>query len=73
MIDVVLWAAQTTTMLAPYGTVPILRDPERWRDWAVVVIALPALAALGTPRPEPFLDWQDWARQFNSVAKLLTA
>lgn len=71
LIDVVSWAAQMTTLLAPYGTVPVLRSPDDWRWWAAVVVALPAIAALGAPRPEPFPTWQDWARQFNPIARLL--
>ena len=73
MIDVVAWAAHTTTLLAPYGTVPILHDPAKWQDWAGTVITFPAIAALGPPRPRPFQDWQDWARRFNAIAGLLTA
>jgi hypothetical protein len=72
MIDVVNWAAQTTTMLAPYGTVPKLTDPSQWKSWASVVINIPSIAALGPPRPEPYAEWQDWARQFNQTVKLLT-
>jgi hypothetical protein len=71
-IDVLNWAAQTTTLLAPYGTIPILRDPHRWRDWASVVVSLPVVSGLGAPRPEGFADWRDWARQFNYAARLLT-
>jgi hypothetical protein len=70
-IDVVNWASQTTTVLAPYGTIPILRDPHKWRDWASMVVSLPALSALGAPRPEGFERWEDWARQFNFAARLL--
>lgn len=73
MIDVVNWAAQSTVLLSPYGNIPKLIDPEAWRDWARAVIALPAIAAVGAPRPEGFQHWQDWGRQFNVVARLLTA
>lgn len=66
------WAAQTTTLLAPYGTVQKLTSDDRWLEWARGVVALPAVAALGCPRPEPYANWQDWARQFNMTARLLT-
>lgn len=71
-IDAVNWAAQTTTLLAPYGTIPKLTDATKWRDWASIVISLPSIAALNPPRPEPYTEWQQWAKQFNLVARLLT-
>lgn len=71
-IDVVTWAAQSTTLLLPHGTIPRLIDPAGWKAWARIVVALPAIAALTAPSPDPYEDWRDWARQFNTVAKLLT-
>lgn len=65
------WTAQSAFFLAPYGTVPILLDEKGWRDWASCVAAFPAIAALGAPRPEPFAEWDSWARQFNLVVRLL--
>lgn len=72
-IDVLNWASQTTTLLLPYGTIPKLLDADHWRDWAAEVVSLPALAALGTVRPEGFSDWRGWARQFNATARLLSS
>lgn len=71
-MNVVNWAAQSTALLAPYGTVPILLHPDKWKDWARIVIALPAVAALGAVRPEGFHRWEEWATQFNQTARLLT-
>lgn len=71
-IDVVTWAAQSTTLLLPYGTIPRLIDPDGWRVWARCVVALPAIAALTAPQPDRYERWDEWARQFNMVAKLLT-
>ena len=67
------WAAQMTTLLAPYGTIPKLLTEDEWRGWAAAVINLPALSALNAPRPEVYESWQDWGRAFNLVARLLTA
>lgn len=71
-IDVITWAAQSTTLLAPYGTVPRLINPDDWKPWARIVVAFPAVAALTAPQPDRFEVWQDWARAFNMVARLLT-
>lgn len=72
-MDVVNWTGQTTTILAPYGIIPRLIDPEQWRVWATYVVGIPTIAALDPPRPEGFDDWDIWARQFNVVARLLMA
>ena len=71
-IDVMHWTAMTSTVLAPYGTVPILPGPEQWTRWASIILTIPALAALNPPRPERFADWREWASQFNMAAQLLT-
>lgn len=72
-INVVDWTAQTTTLLAPYGTIPKLLQPDNWRQWAAFVINLPAISALNPPRPEGYETWDAWARQFNVAAQLLSA
>lgn len=70
-VDPRQWAAQMALSLYQYGPVPTLADPNQWREWARVVIAFPALAAVGAPRPEQFTSWQDWAHAFNwSVLRL---
>lgn len=66
------WAALTTTVLAPYGTIPILLDDDAWIEWARYVVGLPAVQAVGAVRPEGFSDWQSWARAFNVSLTLLT-
>lgn len=65
------WAAQTGLTLFQYGFIPKLTQDDLWRDWAVCVISLPQLSALGMPRPERFAVWQDWANAFNEKARLL--
>jgi hypothetical protein len=70
-IDATRWVAETTILLAPFGTVPKLLDPEHWREWASVVVALPSVAAVNAPRPEGFATWDAWARAFNVTARLL--
>lgn len=65
------WAARTTPLLSPFGTIPLLLDPERWREWAAYVIALPRIAAVNAPRPERFQTWSDWATAFNVALQLL--
>ena len=70
-LTAVAWTAQMTLGLAAYGTVPVLRDDAGWRDWALQVVLLPAVAALNPPQPARFADWRQWAAQFNLVAALL--
>lgn len=65
------WTAQTSTVLLPFGFVPKLLSEDDWRSWASYVVNLPAVAALGPPRPEPYADWHSWARQFNQTVRLL--
>ena len=71
-IDPVRWADQMILSLSAYGNVPRMAKPADWRDWANVVIAFPALAAVGAPRPERFATWADWVHQFNISLRLLT-
>lgn len=71
-IDMLRWAGQMALSLSAYGNVPVLTDPAHWRTWAGVVVAIPAVAAVGAPRPEPFNDWRQWAEQFNLSLRLLT-
>jgi hypothetical protein len=71
MMDAREWTARTTPLLAPFGTIPLLLDPERWREWGAYVIALPAVAAVSAPRPERFASWSDWARALNVSLRLL--
>lgn len=71
MLNAREWAARTTPLLFPYGTIPMLLDPERWREWAANVILLPRVAAASAPRPERFATWQDWATAFNVTLRLL--
>lgn len=72
-IDVVRWASETTTVLLPYGFVPVLRDPAQWQQWARYVLLIPAVAGLGTPRPEGYSDWRKWAEAFNVTVRLLAS
>lgn len=66
------WTAQTSFVLAPYGTIPVLRDEAEWRSWARYVVGLPAVAAVGAVHPEGYDTWQKWAVAFNSSLTLLT-
>jgi hypothetical protein len=70
-MTVLSWAAQTTPILVAFGTVPKLQHAEDWRTWGRQVVMLPALAALGAPRPDPFPTWEAWANAFNVVLRLL--
>ena len=71
LLDVQTWTAQSTTILAPYGLVPKLLDPDAWQQWAACVILIPAVAALNPPRPEVYPTWQQWGTAFNTVVRLL--
>ena len=64
------WTAQTTLLIVSAGSIPKLQNEADWRKWAAQVTALPAIAALGPPRPEPFRSWDAWARQFNLTLQL---
>jgi hypothetical protein len=67
----VSWCQKNTILLARYGTVPILFTDDGWRDWAAYIVSLPEIAAIGAPRPEPYPEWTDWARQANQSFRLL--
>lgn len=71
MLDAREWAGRTTPSLLSFGTIPLLLDPDRWREWAAYVVALPRIAAVNAPRPERFSTWQDWATAFNVALRLL--
>ncbi len=66
------WASETAWNLAPFATIPILRDETAWQDWARYVIGIPSLNALGAPRPEGFSRWEDWGQALNQTIRLLT-
>lgn len=66
------WTALSATVLAPYATIPILLRDEDWLSWARYVVGIPAVQAVGAPRPEGFADWQSWATAFNGSLTLLT-
>lgn len=70
-LSAVDWAARTTLLLAPYGTIPILRSEEDWPNWAAAVITLPALSGLKPPKPRSFSNWREWAAQLNQDLNLL--
>ena len=69
--DPVRWAGQMALALSAYGNVPILLDPDKWRDWAATVVGFPAVAAVNAPRPQAFATWEDWAHQFNLSLRLI--
>ncbi len=67
------WAAQMQLSLAEYGPIPALKDPQHWREWAAVVVNIPAIASVGAPRPERFESWSDWVHVFNLAIRDLNA
>jgi hypothetical protein len=71
ILDAREWAARTIPLLQPFGTIPQLRNPDGWREWAAFVVSLPAIAASSAPRPERFAQWSDWALAFNVALRLL--
>lgn len=71
LIDVQTWTAQNTSILAPYGLVPKLLDPDNWQEWASQVILIPTIAGLNPPRPEVYSTWEEWGTAFNAVVRLL--
>jgi hypothetical protein len=65
------WSGQMVLSLSQYGPIPKLLNETDWRQWADTVVSLPAIAAVGAPRPERFSSWESWAHQFNQAVRLL--
>lgn len=62
------WTTLTATALLPFGgNVPHYSDEANWRDWALRVRGITALASLGIPDPRGYQDWREWAFGFNSA------
>lgn len=61
------WTAAVTLDLEQFGSIPQLLDPKRWQEWAAVVIGLPAISGVVLPDPYSFVDWSEWATQFNDI------
>jgi hypothetical protein len=70
-ISITDWAARTGDLLTSFGTIPTLMSDYEWREWAGQVASLPAVTALGAPRPEGFADFREWAVAFNAQIKML--
>ena len=65
------WAAHTTILISQFGTIPRLAHENGWKQWANVVSGLPALAAVGAPRPDRGRNWRAWAAAFNLAVERL--
>lgn len=68
-MSVTEWTDQTSLSLEIYGIIPKLDAPDRWRDWAATVIALPGISATNPPDPNAFEDWKAWAYLFNESTR----
>lgn len=64
------WCDYMVLELDVFGAAPILLDPDKWKDWARVVIEFPGVSKFGPPRPESFDDWRQWAIRFNQAVTL---
>ena len=58
------WVARTTPLLVTFGTIPVLLDPERWREWADGIAGIGRFT--GAPDSRGFATWQDWAFALNN-------
>ncbi len=65
------WCSQMALSLSQYGPIPKLLDPAGWREWAAIVVSIPAIAGVGAPRPERFASWRPWAHEFNQAIRVL--
>ena len=65
-MDVIRWSA---FLVQDYGedALPVLMDPDRWREWAMRVIEAPSFAAPGAPDPRQFPDWRPWAERLVAI------
>lgn len=56
------WAA---FLVQDYGAdfLPILKDPDKWQEWAMRVVEAPSFAAVSIPQPTQFPDWRPWAER----------
>jgi len=69
-MSVTEWTDMMALTLERYGTVSRLEDPERWKDWANRVIAMPKISVAAPPIPDVFDDWRDWAERFIQTARV---
>jgi len=69
--DVIRWTGQMVLSLSAYGNIPRLDNAALWRHWANTVVILPAIAAVGAPRPDNFEHWEAWAAAFNQSIRVL--
>jgi hypothetical protein len=63
------WTDMMALELERYGVVSRLDEPERWKDWANRVIAMPKIAVTIPPVPDLFNDWREWAERFVQIAR----
>lgn len=68
-MDVIEWTDKMALELERYGAVFRLDEPERWKEWAGRVIAMPKIAVTVPPIPDAFDDWRDWAERFIQTAR----
>lgn len=63
------WASQNMQILQQYGVIPILHDDDDWREWALIVIQLPGIAAQYPPDPRG-MEWVDWSERFSQSVEV---
>jgi hypothetical protein len=66
-LTVTEWCDAASLTLVRYGHIPILQDPREWKQWAFVVMQLPAIEGRQAPGPRGFDDWLEWAIRFNEA------
>lgn len=61
------WAA---FLVQDYGSdfLPILKDPDKWQDWAMRVIESPTFATAAAPDPRAFPEWRPWAERLAGLS-----
>jgi hypothetical protein len=68
-MDVIEWTDKMALELERFGAVSRLDEPERWKEWANRVIAMPKIAVTVPPVPDFFNDWREWAERFVQTAR----
>lgn len=64
-LSAVQWIDFTSLALSNFGPVIKIERASEWKQWALDVVQIPAIAALDVPDPDEFENWQEWAIRFN--------